>query len=128
MGCTPEGSAIAFGIVAVMVGQATVVLKVAVLFAKLGSFVVLATVAVLVTVVPPVTPAPKCVTKVKVAVAPLAKEGIVAVTVPAAPTAGLVGVQPAGADRDWNVNPEGRTSVRVTLCAASGPLLVTVIV
>ena len=48
------------------------------------------------------------------------------VTVPVAPTAGVVQVHPAGASTDWNVVFTGVASVNTTPAAAAGPLFVTV--
>jgi len=44
-------------------------------------------------------------------------------TVPEAPTAGVVQVQPAGAVSDWNVVPPGSGSERATFIAVLGPAL-----
>jgi len=52
----------------------------------------------------------------------------VQLTVPVAPTAGLVHTHPAGADTDWNVVLVGVASVKLTADPAAGPLLVTVCV
>jgi len=49
----------------------------------------------------------------------------VQVIVPVPPTAGVVQVQPAGADTDWNVVFVGVASVKLTPVAAAGPLFVT---
>jgi hypothetical protein len=65
-------------------------------------------------------------TRVKLPVAALAKLGWVAVTVPVPPGDGVAAVQPAGAVNDTNAVLAGRTSVKVTSTAASGPSLVTV--
>jgi hypothetical protein len=53
-----------------------------------------------------------------------ARLALLAVTVPLPPAAGVVTVQPAGAANETKVVPVGRTSVRVTCEAASGPALV----
>ena len=58
--------------------------------------------------------------------APAASEGIVQVTVPAAPTAGVVHVQPPGLTRERNVVPAGSVSERDTVVAALGPPFETV--
>jgi hypothetical protein len=65
---------------------------------------------------------------VKTAVTP---EGMLAIehdTVPVAPTAGVVQLQPPGAVSELKVMTGGKTSLSVTLGAASGPLLVMTIV
>src|SRR5439155_1150841 len=67
-------------------------------------------------------------TRVKVAVAPLANEAVVQFTVPVQPAAGVVQLQPAGVGIDWNVVCDGNGSFMVTLAAAFGPALLTVIV
>ena len=65
---------------------------------------------------------------VNVAVAPLARDAVVQLTVPVEPTAGVVQVQPAGCVSDWKVVSAGRGSFIVTLAAAFGPPLVTLTV
>src|SRR3989441_832859 len=67
-------------------------------------------------------------TMVNVAVAPLASDAAVQLTVPVEPTAGVVQVQPAGCVSDRKVVCAGNGSLMVTLAAAFGPALVTVIV
>jgi len=52
----------------------------------------------------------------------------VQLTVPVAPTAGVVQVQPTGASTDWKVVFVGIGSVNPTPVAAAGPLFVTVCV
>ena len=90
---------------------------------------VLATVAVLVIVVPLATLSFTRTTRVKTCgPEPAASNGLVQVMVPVPPTAGIVQVNPGGEERDWKVVPVGMVSVRVTLAASEGPLLVTVIV
>src|SRR5260221_13058408 len=42
-------------------------------------------------------------------------ERVVALTVPAPPTAGWVTTQPGGAVKDWNVVPRGMTSLKARL-------------
>ena len=54
--------------------------------------------------------------------------GFVQVTVPLAPTAGVVHDQPATAGSETKVVPAGSVSLHDALAAASGPLFVTVIV
>jgi hypothetical protein len=106
----------------------TVVVAVAVLFRRFGSDVVEVTVAVLETMVLSGVAELTWTTRVNMAVVPLASEPVVHVTVPVDPTAGVVHVQPVGAEIDWNVVSAGRTSVIATLAAAFGPALLTVIV
>jgi hypothetical protein len=67
-------------------------------------------------------------TSVNTADAPLARLGFVHVTVPFAPTAGVVHVQPTGDASETKFTPAGSASVSDTLAAGAGPLLVTVIV
>jgi hypothetical protein len=55
-----------------------------------------------------------------------ARLGSVQVTLPVAPTAGLVHVQPAGAETEANVALVGTASRKLTVVAAEGPLLVIV--
>jgi hypothetical protein len=81
-----------------------VTLLVAVLFAGVGSKVVEVTVALPEMTVPPATPAFTVTTSVNDAVPALARaEPSVHVTVPVAPAAGAVHVQPAGRAIDANV-------------------------
>src|SRR6187200_1638995 len=85
----------------------TVVVAVTLLLPGVGSAVADATVAVLVMTVPPAVAAPTFTTSVNEALAPLASEGLVEVTVPVPPTAGVVDVHPAGAVNETNVVPAG---------------------
>src|SRR6266550_5441157 len=105
----------------------TMVEVVELLFSSLGSKVVVLTVAVFVKKVPGVASAGTWTTNVKTS--PLVKErlGFVQSTVPLAPTAGVVQVQPAGADSDTNVSVAGSGSFRSAFSAGSELLLVTVI-
>ena len=106
----------------------TVVVAVALLLPVLESAVVELTVAVLEIVLPSAVSGLTWTTMVKVAVAPLASEAVVQFTVPVEPTAGVVHVQPAGVAIDWNVVCDGNGSFMVTVAAAFGPALLTVIV
>ena len=106
----------------------TVVVAVAVLFRRFGSDVVEVTVAVLETMVLSGVAELTWTTRVNMAVVPLASEPVVHVTVPVDPTAGVVHVQSVGAAIDWNVVCAGSGSVIVTLAAALGPALLTVMV
>src|SRR5207244_9372571 len=83
------------------------------------------TLAVLVSVLPSGVLVLTRTTMVKVAVAPLASDAVVQVTVPVVPTAGVVQVQPAGLVIDWKVVCDGSRSVTVTFAAVEGPLLVS---
>ena len=107
---------------------ATVVVVVALSLAAFGSLVAAETVAVLLMTVPAATLAPTWTMSVKVWVAPAARLAIVQVTVPLPPTAGVVQLKPAGAVSETKVVPAGRVSVRLTLWAALGPALATVMV
>ena len=107
----------------------TVVVAVAELLVELGSEVAeLLTVAVLEMVVPSAVAGMTWTTRVKVAVAPLARGDVVQLTVPVVPTAGVVQDQPAGAATDWKVVCDGNGSLMVTLTAAFGPALPTLMV
>jgi hypothetical protein len=109
------------------VGEATTVVEAAVLLAVLGSVGVAETVAVLEMTVPGAVPVLTLTTSGKLAPAPEATEGFVQLTVPAAPTAGVVQVQPAGTGaKDTKVVFVGMTSVNEAPVATAGPLLVTV--
>jgi hypothetical protein len=103
----------------------TVVEALAVLFAALGSVAAEPTLAVLLTV--PLAVALVATTSVKLAAPPLASVARLHVTVPPAPTAGVVQVKagPEFCTPDTNVVPAGNASVSVTLCALLGPALLT---
>src|SRR5437763_738066 len=96
----------------------TVEVTLAVLFGVYGSCVALPTLGDAVMVVPAVAPALtftviagnasvtpelRATTRVKFDVAPLASVGVVQVTTPVPPTAGVMHVQPGGTEIDWNV-------------------------
>src|SRR5438046_1320786 len=108
--------------------SAVVALCVTVLVIDLLSAVVELTVAVLEIVLPSAVSGLTWTPRVKVAVAPLANEAVVQFTVPVEPAAGVVQVQPAGVGIDWNVVCDGNGSFMITLVAAFGPALLTVIV
>jgi hypothetical protein len=95
------------------------------LFEELGSLVVdeIVEVAVIGEVV---TVEARFTTTIMSADADAARLGSVHVTLPVAPTAGVVHVQPAGADIEAKVVLAGTASRNVTAAAAAGPLLVTV--
>ena len=105
----------------VVTGVAVVVL----LLAELGSVVEEETVEVAVIVVAAIEEA-TFTTTIMLADAPEAKLASVQVTVPVAPTAGVVQVQPAGAEIEANVVFVGTTSVKVAFVELAGPLFVTV--
>jgi hypothetical protein len=77
-------------------GDVTVTEAVAVLFAEVGSVVVVLTPTELVMTVAGAVPAITLATKVNVAVAPLATEAFEQTMAPVEPTAGVTHVQPAG--------------------------------
>lgn len=105
----------------------TVVTAVALLFARLGSFVPDVTLSTSTICVPLVVPLPTCTTTVKLTVpALLEKSGFVHVILPVPPTAGVVQVQPATVLMDWKVVFAGMPSLNTTLTASNGPLFVTV--
>jgi hypothetical protein len=105
----------------VVTGVAVVVL----LLAELGSVVEEETVEVAVIVVAAIEEA-TFTTTIMLEDAPEAKLASVQVTVPVAPTAGVVQVQPAGAEIEANVVFVGTTSVKVAFVELAGPLFVTV--
>jgi len=101
----------------------TLVVSVSELFVPSGSVVVLEIVAVLLSV-EPLTTLELTRATIVMADVPGANDGFVANTVPLAPTAGVVRVQPAGAVAETNVVPAGSASVSVAFRALSGPLFV----
>jgi|ERR1700677_19835 hypothetical protein len=105
----------------VVTGVAVVVL----LLAELGSAVEEETVEVAVIVVAAIEDA-TFTTTIMLADAPEARLASVQVTVPVAPTAGVVQVQPAGAEIDAKVVLVGTTSVKTAFVELAGPLFVTV--
>ena len=105
----------------VVTGVAVVVL----LLAELGSAVEEETVEVAVMVVAAIEDA-TFTTTIILAEAPEARLASVQVTVPVAPTAGVVQIQPAGAEMDAKVVLVGTTSVKVAFVELAGPLFVTV--
>lgn len=106
---------------------ATVLVFVAVLLAGSGSAVDELAEAVFEIVEPPGAAAFTFTTSVNAAVAS-ANDELLQLTVPGAPTAGVVHDQPAGDVSETNVVPAGNASLRVALCAGFGPLFVTPIV
>lgn len=67
-------------------------------------------------------------TKVKTSPVVVARSAFVQLTVPLAPTAGVVHDQPTGLETETKVKPAGKTSFIAALLALSGPEFVTVIV
>jgi hypothetical protein len=106
---------------------ATVVVAVAELLPGVGSVVADAAVAVLVISVPAAVFDATRTASVNCAL-PAARLGFEHDTVPLAPTAGVVHVQPAGALSETNVVPAGTASVIVADAALDGPEFVTLIV
>jgi hypothetical protein len=107
--------------------EATVVVALALSFAGLLSAVDVVAVAVSESTVPAATLAPICTVSVNAALV-VPRLAFVHVTVPPAPTAGVVHVQPPGEASDTNVVPAGSVSASVTVAALLGPALATVIV
>src|SRR5579864_3565436 len=103
----------------------TLVETVVLLLDELGSLVVAVTDEFAVIVVG-ATLAGTFTTTIMSADAPEARLGSLQVTVPVAPTAGVVQVHPAGAITDWNVVFVGVASVKTTPDDAAGPLFVMV--
>jgi len=106
----------------------TLVVAVALLLPGVGSVVVAPMVAVSVITVLPFAELLTLTTRVNGAVPALASDALVAVTVPVPPTAGVDGVQPAGALNETKVVLAGTASLSVTLAASLGPLFATLIV
>jgi hypothetical protein len=107
-------------------GADAVVDAVALSFVEFESAVAVVTVAVLLIV--PVVPAPTFTTSVNTSFALAATDGLVQLTVPLVPTAGVVQLQPAAEVNDAKVVPPGSVSSSVDVVAGSGPALATVIV
>ena len=103
----------------------TVVVAVALLLAGVGSVVEELTVAVLEMTVPLAVVESTFTTMVKLALSPLPIVAFVHVTVPLAPTAGVVQVQPAAALSETKVVCSGSGSVTLTELACEGPPLLT---
>ena len=105
----------------------TVVFTLAVLLSVLGSLVDDVTEAVSATVPAGILEA--TFTPIMISAdAPDARVAIVQLTLPVAPTAGVVQVQPAGVDTEAKVVLPGIASVKLTEEAEAGPLFVTVCV
>src|SRR5437763_1834627 len=108
----------------------TLVIVASVLSPGFGSAVVLAAVAVLVIVVPLTAVGSTFTTMVKTAVSPLATVALEKTTLPVAPTAGALTLQPLPVVTvaESKVVLVGTASVTVTVCASLGPLLTKLIV
>lgn len=106
---------------------ATVVVAVALSLPILGSGVVDDTVAVFESTVPAATDGSTATTKVNAA-GPGANDAFEHDTVPLAPTAGVVQLQPPGDANDTKVVPAGKVSLNEAAAALLGPAFVTVIV
>src|ERR1700687_2316681 len=126
--CTLAGPVFVIDKSAVAANATTVSVEDWPLLAGLRSGVMLEASATLVMFVRGGTAAPTLATSVKLAEPPGARLAIVAVTVPLAPTAGVVGVHPAGAEKLTKVKPAGNASFSDTLTAVCGPALFTVMV
>lgn len=109
-----------------MLTGSTVVVAVALLLPGVGSVMTADTVAVLLSVLP-VSAKATATLSVKAAL-PTANEGVEHETVPPEAGAGVVHDQPPGEDSEANAVPAGSVSLQEAENAASGPLLVTVIV
>jgi len=96
----------------------------AVLLAGFESTLVLVTVAVLVIVLPIGAAAVAC-TVIAKSYTPAGSDAIENVTVPPAPTAGVVAIQPDGALAETNVVFAGKGSASATPVAGSGPGLLS---
>src|SRR5688572_21173619 len=90
------------------------------LFAGFGSGVAVLRITALRMIVLPGRSLFTLTTSVKVASAPAARAGASHVTVPVAPMAGVLHVQPPGAVSDWNVLSPGMRSAILTLWALAG--------
>jgi len=114
-------------IVAVIVGQLTVVVAVALSLDELISLVDKEMLAVLLIIVPWVKLGATTTTSVNMEF-PGEKVALEQVIVPPAPTAGVVQDQPAGEESEKKVVPAGNVLDSETEVASLGPVFVTVIV
>jgi hypothetical protein len=122
------GLAVGQVMVQLVVAAATVVEVDAELLAWCNSFVALVILTPFVMIVPSAVPAAMLKANVKIAVSLASRVAMVQLIVPAAlPEAGAVHVKPGPefCVSDTNVVPAGTEPERTTVCAASGPLLVT---
>lgn len=106
---------------------ATAVVAVAELLPGVPSPLLDAIVAVLLNTLPAATAGSTATVSVDTLL-PTAKLGLLQVTVPPAPTAGVVQDQPAVGGSETKLVPAGSVSVHEAVAALSGPLLVAVIV
>ena len=97
----------------------------ALLFDGLGSVIVEEPMAVSLMTVPVAVPAFTFVTRVNEAADPAAKLAMLQVTVPVAPIAGVEQLHEPGNARETKVVLVGIASVKVTVMAVAGPLLVS---
>lgn len=123
--CPPYGRGAETLLTMLTSAELTPTVAVAVLLAGFGSVALLDTVATF-----GVDALAMVMTTLNVADAPVGSAAIMQVTVPAAPTAGVVhpNVGPAVCDSETKVVPAGRGSVMETLAASLGPLFTTTIV
>ena len=119
------GSGVSTLVIERSAAAATVVVAVAELLPSTGSPVKDAAVAVFEMTAPFVYAGSTCTVTVKTAL-PGTIEGSLQVTLPPAPTGGVVQPHPAGEASDTKVVPAGRRSPTFVLRASLGPLLVTV--
>ena len=115
--------------ISALLAFATITAAVALLLVRFGTMLVAVAIAVSAMFVPDVVPAFTCSTKVKFAGVLRARLLLsVQVIVPAASTAGVVQVQPAGAVMDWKLVFGGVVCVKVAPVATAGPMFVTLCV
>src|SRR5207302_6284711 len=93
--------------VSAVADASTMVVAVALLLSGFESGVLLETEFVSVRTYPAGLPVPSFTTREKLAVAPFARVGVVQMTTPLPPTAGVMHVQPAGTDIETKVAPAG---------------------
>src|SRR2546422_11748304 len=110
-----------------LAGESTVVVAVPLLLPGFPSGVLEVAVAVLLRVEPAATVGATLTVRVKTEL-PTANEGFEQLTEPGSPASGAVQPQPETPGNDTNVVPVGNVSLHEALAAASGPLLLTVIV
>jgi len=110
-----------------LAGESTVVVAVPLLLPGFPSGVLEVAVAVLLRVEPAGTVGATATVSVKTEL-PTAKEGFEHETVPLSPAAGVVHDHPLMSGIETKVVPGGSVSLHEALAAASGPLLLTVIV
>src|SRR5438067_1379997 len=121
----PDVASVGAVLVIARAAARTVVVAAAALLAGSGSKVAELTVAVLEMTVPSGAAGLTWTARVKVAVAPLAIDAVVQLTVPVDPAAGVVQVEPRGVGMEWKVVSAGSASFIATLAAVFGPALLT---